>query len=144
MNIAEMTGLEVMQAITSGELPQPSIAETMGMHFGYVEEGYVRFTAMADQRHLNPMGGVHGGFAATILDSVTGCAVHTMLEPGIPYGTIDLQVKMLRPVPVGEELVAEGKMINLSRRLGVSEGSLTNQNGKVLAHATCTCMIIRK
>ncbi len=90
------------------------------------------------------MGGVHGGFAATIMDSVTGCAVHTMLEAGIPYGTIDLQVKMLRPVPLGEEVIAESKLINLSRRLGVSEGSLKNQNGKVLAHATCTCMVIRK
>jgi len=144
MNTAEMTGLEVMQAIVSGELPKPSMAETMAMDFEQVESGYVKITATAGQCHLNPMGGVHGGFAATILDSVTGCAVHTMLEAGIPYGTIDLQVKMLRPVPVGETVIAEGRIINMSLRLGVSEGSLKDQNGKVLAHATCTCMVIRK
>ena len=144
MNVAEMTGLEVMQAIVAGKLPKPPMAETMAINFEHVESGYVRFTAVAGERHLNPMGGVHGGFAATIMDSVTGCVVHTMLEPGIPYGTIDLQVKMLRPVPVGETVNAEGKIINMSRRLGVSEGSLKDKNGKVLAHATCTCMVIRK
>ena len=138
------SGLEVIKGIASGEIPAPSIAETMAMSFTYAESGYVKFHATADERHLNPMGGVHGGFSATVLDSVTGCAVHTMLDAGVGFGTIDLQVKMVRPVPLDEEVIAEGKILNISRNLGVSEGSIKTKAGKLLAHATCTCMIIHK
>ena len=138
------SGLEVNQGIASGEIPAPSIAETMAMDFTYAESGYVKFHATADERHLNPMGGVHGGFSATVLDSVTGCAVHTMLEAGVGFGTIDLQVKMVRPVPLNEAVIAEGKILNMSRNLGISEGSIKTKDGKLLAHATCTCMIINK
>ena len=77
------------------------------------------------------MGGVHGGFAATVLDSATGAAVHTMLDPGESYSTIDLNVKMLRPVPRGIELRAKGKVIHMSRRLGISDATLTDDNGKI-------------
>jgi uncharacterized protein (TIGR00369 family) len=90
------------------------------------------------------MGGVHGGFAATVLDSVTGCAVHTLLNAGVGYGTIDLNVKMIRTVPKNEKLIAEGKIINLSKSLGISEGTLKSQDGKLLATATATCMIIKR
>lgn len=140
----ELSGLEVIQAIAAGDIPPPSIAQTMAMDFTHAESGYVKFHATADERHLNPMGGVHGGFSATVLDSVTGCAVHTMLDAGVGFGTIDLQVKMVRPVPLNEEVVAEGRILNISRNLGVSEGSIKTKAGKLLAHATCTCMIIRK
>jgi len=143
MSIDTMSGLAVLQAIRDGQIKHPSIAETMNMRFAEVESGRVMFLAHADERHLNPAGGVHGGFSATILDSVTGCAVHTMLEPGIPFGTIDLVVKMMRPIPVNVELFAEGKIINVSRSLGVSEGNIRDANGKIYAHATSTCMIIR-
>ncbi|KCX23124.1 PaaI family thioesterase, partial [Acinetobacter baumannii] len=92
---------------------------------------------------LNPLGGVHGGFAATVLDSVTGCAVHTMLPAGVGYGTIDLNVKMCRPLPQNQVLIATGKVINLSKNLGISEGKITDEEGKLYAYATATCMIIR-
>lgn len=144
MNVWDVSGLEAMKGIVAGIFPPPAMAATMAMTFNEAGEGYVIFHATADERHLNPMGGVHGGFAATVLDSVTGCAVHTMLEAGVGYGTIDLQVKMLRPVPPHEEVIAKGQVLNISRNLGVSEGSLKTQSGKLLAHATCTCMIIRK
>ncbi|EPG6727642.1 PaaI family thioesterase, partial [Acinetobacter baumannii] len=88
-------------------------------------------------------GGVHGGFAATVLDSVTGCAVHTMLPAGVGYGTIDLNVKMCRPLPQNQVLIATGKVINLSKNLGISEGKITDEEGKLYAYATATCMIIR-
>ena len=143
MPIDTMSGLEVLQAIRDGDIAHPSIAETMNMKFAEVDSGKVMFLAHADERHLNPAGGVHGGFAATILDSVTGCAVHSMLEKGVPFGTIDLAVKMMRPIPIGVQLFAEGKLINISRSLGVSEGSIRDEAGKIYAHATCTCMIIR-
>ncbi|NKB77325.1 MAG: hotdog fold thioesterase [Gammaproteobacteria bacterium] len=144
MNIETLSGLEILQGIIQGTLPHPPIATTVPMKFKEVGEGYVIFEATATDAHLNPMGGTHGGFAATVLDSVTGCAVHTRLEAGVAYGTIDLAVKMVRPVPRDQPLIAEGKVINLSRSLGVSEGTLSDKNGKLLALATCTCMIIRK
>lgn len=138
-----MTGLELMQAMLAGVIPPPSISSTIPMQGVAVESGKVVFKARADERHLNPLGAVHGGFAATVMDTVTGCAVHTLLGPGEGYGTIDLNVKMMRPVPRNVDLVAEGKVINLSRSLAVSEGTLTDAEGKLYAHATATCMLAR-
>lgn len=136
-------GLETMQAIADGRLPAPSMARTMDMAIAHAEPGLIVFTARANKSHLNPMGGVHGGFAATALDSATGAAVHTLLGPGESYGTVDLNVKMLRPVPLDKELAATGKVISLGRNLGVSEGVLSDAEGKIYAHATATCMILR-
>jgi len=143
MSIKNMTGLEIMQAFAAGKFPKPSIAETIPMDFHAVELGGVTFTATASNKHLNPMGGVHGGFAATVMDSVTGCAVHTTLAPGEGYGTVDLNVKMLRPVPQGVTLTAVGKVINVSKSIAVSEGTLKDSDGKLYAHATATCKILR-
>lgn len=143
MNVADLTGLELIQALVAGQIPHPSIMDTIPMSFGEARKGYVRFNARADHRHLNPMGGVHGGFAATVLDSVTGCAVHTTLEKGESYGTVDLNVKMLRPVPRDVELIAEANVIHSSRSLGVSEATLKTADGKLLAHATASCFVKR-
>jgi uncharacterized protein (TIGR00369 family) len=126
-----------------GTFPHPSMADTIPMRAVEAGPGYVKFTVRADGRHLNPLGGVHGGFAATVLDSVTGCALHTLLDTGVGYGTVDLNVKMLRAVPRDRELVAEGKVIHVSKSLGVAEGSLRDADGTLLAHATCTCAILR-
>lgn len=144
MNPAEMTGLQLMQAVVAGKIPKASIAVTMPMTPLDAQHGHIRFSARADERHLNPLGGVHGGFAATVLDSVTGCAVHTTLESGVGYGTVDLNVKMLKPLPMGEELVAEGRVLHASTNIAVAEGFLRNAEGVLLAHATATCMIIRR
>ena len=143
MNPATMTGLELMQAMLDGKLPPPSISTTIPMQGLSVESGKVVFQARADDRHLNPLGAVHGGFAATVMDTVTGCAVHTLLGAGEGYGTIDLNVKMMRPVPRDVDLVAEGNVINISRSLAVSEGTLKDAEGKLYAHATATCMLMR-
>ncbi|MCL1864226.1 MAG: PaaI family thioesterase [Spirochaetes bacterium] len=143
MELHKLTGLEFLTNMTNGAIPNPSISETMGIKAGEVKKGYVKFIAKADKRHINPLGGVHGGFAATVLDSVTGCAVHTMLEAGIGYGTVDLNIKMLRAVPLEKELIAEGNVIHISNKLGVSEGTLKDADGKLYAHATATCMIYR-
>jgi uncharacterized protein (TIGR00369 family) len=143
MNPATMTGLELMQAMLDGKLPPPSISTTIPMQGVAIESGKVVFKARADERHLNPLGAVHGGFAATVMDTVTGCAVHTLLGAGEGYGTIDLNVKMVRPVPRDVDLVAEGNIINISRSLAVSEGTLKDVDGKLYAHATATCMLMR-
>jgi uncharacterized protein (TIGR00369 family) len=143
MHPNQMTGLQLLQAMGRGELPRASISETIPMTMEAIEAGTVRFGARADKRHLNPLGGVHGGFADTVLDSVTGCAVHTMLEAGVGYGTVDLNVKMLKAVPVDTPLVAIGRVLHVSRTLGVSEGTLQTEDGTLLAHATATCFIRR-
>lgn len=143
MKIESMTGLEILQAMVSKTLPFPSIGKTIPMEIINAEKGKVIFHAVADDNHLNPMGGVHGGFAATVLDSVTGCSVHSMLDAGQGYGTIDLSIKMMRPVPRNEVLIAESSVINMSKSLGMSEASLKNSSGKLLATATATCMIIK-
>ncbi|MFX7251996.1 PaaI family thioesterase [Acinetobacter baumannii] len=142
-NPMEMTGLEFLQAMIEGHIPPASISKTIPMQPTEISEGSVTFKAQADHNHLNPLGGVHGGFAATVLDSVTGCAVHTMLPAGVGYGTIDLNVKMCRPLPQNQVLIATGKVINLSKNLGISEGKITDEEGKLYAYATATCMIIR-
>ncbi|ENU43817.1 MULTISPECIES: PaaI family thioesterase [Acinetobacter] len=142
-NPMEMTGLEFLQAMIEGHIPPASISKTIPMQPTEISEGSVTFKAQADLNHLNPLGGVHGGFAATVLDSVTGCAVHTMLPAGVGYGTIDLNVKMCRPIPQNQALIATGKVINLSKNLGISEGKIIDEEGKLYAYATATCMIIR-
>ena len=138
-----MSGLEIMQAMMTGDIPTSPIAKTMPMEVSSVKKGNVIFSVKADGRHINPLGGVHGGFAATVMDSVTGCAIHTMLEPAIGYSTIDLNVKMLRPIPLNTDLIAEGNVINISKSIAVSEGVLRNSEGKIYAHSTATCMILR-
>ncbi|QQX86654.1 PaaI family thioesterase [Cupriavidus necator] len=140
----EMSGLELLRAAVAGQHPRSSMAETMSMSFVEADFGRVKMLARADNRHLNPLGGVHGGFAATVLDSVTGCAVHSTLEAGDGYGTIDLQVKMLRPVPRDQELVAEAHTVHVSRNIATSEGTLKSADGKLLATATATCFLKRK
>ena len=143
MDHTKMSGLELLRNAVATEQRSSPMAETIPMTFLEVESGQVKMSARADGRHLNPMGGVHGGFAATVLDSVTGCAVHTALAPGDSYGTIDLQVKMLRPVPRDQDLIAEGHMVHMSRNLATSEGSLKSADGKLLATATATCFLKR-
>ncbi|WP_434926018.1 PaaI family thioesterase [Shewanella sp. HL-SH8] len=143
MNIRQMTGLQIMQAMLAGELPAPSITQTMPMKAVSVSEGEITFEAAADERHLNPMGGVHGGFAATVLDSATACAVHSALPAGASYATIDLNVKMVRPVPKNQPVFAIGKLVNLSTSLAISEARLTDKQGRLLATATASCMVSR-
>ena len=144
MDKQQLSGLEILEKFKDGIFPAPTMTLAIPMKIIAVDKGAIEFKAVATDRHLNPMGGVHGGFSATVLDSATGTAVHTMLNPGDSYSTIDLNVKMLRPVPLGIELRAKGKVIHVSRRLGISDATLMDDNGKIYAHATSTCMILRK
>lgn len=143
MNPREMTGLQIMQAFAQGLFPTPGIARTMPMQPVEVEKGRVVFNATANETHTNPLGGVHGGFAATVLDSVTGCATHTVLGAGESYGTTDLSIKMCKPLPFNKPLRAEGRVINTGGRLVISEGDIRDEDGTLYAHATATCMILR-
>ena len=143
MNPLKMSGLELIRAGRDGIIPAPSMAVTIPMTIEEAEHGFVRFSATADKNHLNPLGMVHGGFAAAVLDSVAGCAVHTTLEPMVVYSTIDLNIKMVRPVPLHITVIAEGRVIKCSKRVGTAEGTLKTPEGKLLAHATASCLITR-
>ena len=139
-----LNGFETMKKFKEGLFPEFSMAVTIPMKIIEVEKGRITFKAAASDKHLNPLGGVHGGFAATVLDSATGAAVHTMLAPGESYATVDLNVKMLRPISREKELRAIGRVIHMSKRLGISEATLVDNEGNIYAHATSTCMILRK
>ncbi len=138
-----MTGLEVFEAVIRGECPAPAIATAIPMRFAAAEHGYIRLIARADAHHLNTYGLVHGGFAATVLDTAGACAIQATLEAGVGSSTIDLHVKYLRPVPREMDLVAEGRVLNLSRRLGLAEATLKDEAGRLLATASLTSMILR-
>ena len=138
----DLTGLELLKAIMSGDCSAQNMADTIPMKLDEAKEGFVRFLVKAEQRHTNLMGGVHGGFSATVIDTITGCAVCTVMEAGVSFTTIDLNVKMLRPIPIGKELIAEGKLINRSRRLGIADGKIIDEDGKLYATGSATCMIL--
>jgi uncharacterized protein (TIGR00369 family) len=143
MDIEKLSGLEFMRKILEGRISPGGMAEIVTMKVVELRSGYVKFHARADNRHTNPFGGVHGGFAATVLDSVTACAVHSMLEAGIGFATLDLNIKMLKPIPLEKELVGEGKVIHLSKKIGMSEGTLMDAQDNLYAHATAIYMIKR-
>lgn len=142
MRSEDMTGLEFLKSVMLGESHPQNMADTIPMRLVDAEEGFVRFMVCAEDRHTNIMGGVHGGFSATVMDTITGCAVCTVMEVGVSYTTIDLNVKMIRPIPIGKELIAEGKLVNRSRRLGIADGKIIDENGKLYATGSTTCMIL--
>jgi uncharacterized protein (TIGR00369 family) len=139
----EMPGLEFMRALVAGELPPPPIAQLLGFTVADADVGRARFEATAGEEHYNPIGVVHGGVAATLLDSVMGCAVHTTLDAGVAYTTLELKVNYVRAATAGMPLVAEAEVIHRGRKVATAEGRLrAGDGGKLLAHATTTCLII--
>ena len=141
MDLKAMTGLQLLQAMREGNIPHPAICQTMPMRASEVEAGRVVFEVTANKSHTNPLGMVHGGFASTIIDSVTGCASHTMLPAGAGYGTVDLNVKMVRPIPFDTPLIAEGRVINAGKRVIIAEGDIKDAEGKIYAHGSATCLV---
>ena len=142
MERQKLSGLEMVRQHQQGFKAKPTMLETIPMRMTDVEYGSIEFKAFADENHLNSMGGVHGGFTATVLDTASAGAVQTVLKTGETYATIDLSVKMLKPVPLNTELIASGKVIKRSRHLGISESDLKDKQGCIYAHATATCMIM--
>lgn len=142
---ATMSGLEIWQAVAAGTLPAPPIAQAMGFGYPEVEEGRIVFTADAAPWMLNPIGTVHGGAIATLLDSCAACAVHTTLPVGTAYTTLELKINYVRAVPADAgQLRAEGRVIHLGGKVATAEGRLTAvSDGRLLAHASTTCLILK-
>jgi uncharacterized protein (TIGR00369 family) len=135
----EMTGLEFVQGLADGTLPLNTIAKTLGYDVAEAESGRVVVTAEPGDIHLNPAGTVHGGLAATMLDSCMGLAIHSTLEKGAASTTLEFKVSFVRPItPESGPIKAEGKLISRGRRIGIAEGRITDSKGRLLVHGTTT------
>lgn len=140
----EMSGLEFVQGLVDGTLPLNTIAETLGYDVTEVANGRVVVTAVPNDSHLNPSGTVHGGLAATLLDSCMGLAIRSTLEKGVAQTTLEFKISLLRPITPQTGLVrAEGVVLSSGRRVGTAEGRLTDDKGRMLAHGTTTCLIFQ-
>ena len=137
------SGLELFRALRDGRVPRPGLAVLLDMRIIDVEEGRVVFELATGAQHGNPLGTVHGGVTATLLDSAMGCAVHSALAGGVSYTTVDLAVTYLRAVPLdGQVLQAEGRLVHLGRRIATADGRVTDEQGRLVATGTTTCMIL--
>ena len=140
--ITGLSGLQQMQAMLRGELPYAAIAKTLDFLIVEVEEGRAIFQGTPGAAHLNPMGSVHGGWFATLLDSALGCAVHTCMLPGRGYTTAELGINMVKALtPRVQRVRAEGRLIHCGRHLATAEARLVGPDGTLYAHATTTCLV---
>jgi uncharacterized protein (TIGR00369 family) len=138
----QMSGLEFVQGLASGTLPLNSMAQTLGYDVSEAVKGRVVVTATPDATHLNPSGTVHGGLAATMLDTCMGLAIHSTLDKGLGSTTLEFKISLLRPItPETGLITAEGVVLTCGRRIGTGEGRVTDQAGRLLAHGTTTCLI---
>lgn len=141
--VAGRSGMEIFEAIFAGELPPAPMGETLDFIPIHMEHGVAVFQGRPQRRHYNPLGTVHGGWFATLLDSAVGCAIHTMLPAGKGYTTLELKVNMVRALSSDVPLVrAEGKVIHVGRQVATAEGRIVGPDGKLFAHATTTCLIL--
>ncbi len=140
--VAGKTGLQMLQAMLVGELPAPAFAQTLDYLLIDVGFGHSVFQGRPLTRHYNPLGTVHGGWFATLLDSSLGCAVHSALPAGKSYTTAELKINIVRPLTDKVPLVrADGKVIHLGSRMATADGRLLGADGKLYAHASTTCFI---
>lgn len=137
----EMTDLEFARALVSGALPLNTMAKTLGYDIVEADEGRVLITYKPSADHMNPHGTIHGGVPAALLDSCMGLAIRTLLPKGMVSITLEFKMSFLRPItPDSGLLCAEGKALMVGRRTGVAEGKLKGADGKLLVHATTTCL----
>jgi uncharacterized protein (TIGR00369 family) len=140
--MASMTGLDFVRAIFDGRLPAPPIMQPILPYDSAAEKGTVAFSTVPAFRHYNPIGLVHGGYAATLLDSAMGLAIHTMLPAGIGYSTLEFKVSFIRGMTTDTGPVrTEGKVLNVGKRAATAEARIVDGKGRLLAHATTTCLI---
>lgn len=135
-------GIDFLRGIMEGRHPSPPIARLMGMELAEVEPGRAVFTGTPRFDHANPIGSIHAGFAATLLDSAVACAVHSLLKAGQGYTTVELKINLVRAIMENTGPVrAEGRVLHLGRQIGTAEGQLRDEQGRLYAHATTTCLI---
>ena len=136
------SGLELLQAMAAGELPAPPVMHLIDMAGLEVEEGSVTVHLDPQEFHYNPLGTVHGGVLSTLLDTAAACSVHTTLPVGVGYTSLDLTVKFLRPVTVASgRITTRGALLQRGRRTALAEARMTDAAGRLVAHATSSCLI---
>ena len=136
------SGLELLQAMAAGELPAPPVMHLIDMAGLEVEEGSVTVHLDPQEFHYNPLGSVHGGVLSTLLDTAAACSVHTTLPVGVGYTSLDLTVKFLRPVTVASgRITTRGAVLQRGRRTALAEARMTDAAGRLVAHATSSCLI---
>ncbi|WP_149361021.1 PaaI family thioesterase [Lolliginicoccus suaedae] len=136
------SGLELLKSITTAKDRPTGIWSLLGMDGAEINEGEVSFTITTRPDFANPLGTVHGGICATLLDSVMGCAVHSTLGPGVGYSTLELKVNYIRMVPTdGRRLIGTGLVIHGGRSTATAEGRVVDDQGRLVAHGTTTCLI---
>ena len=140
--MASMAGLDFVRAIFEGKLPAPPIMQTVEPFDSTAEPGVVVIHSTPSFRHYNPIGSVHGGYAATLLDSAMGLAVHTMLPAGTGYTTLEFKISFIKGMTEDTGPVrTEGRTLSVGRRTATAEARITDAEGRLLAHATTTCLV---
>lgn len=143
MTARQLNGIDFLTGILKGVISPPPVAQTLDFHPIAVEEGNILFKFIPAEFHYNPIGSVHGGVISTLLDTVTGCAVHSMLPKNKAYTTLELKVNFIRAVTLKSgDMYAEGRLIHLGKSTVLAEGYLKNADGTLYAYATSTCMIL--
>ena len=139
-----LSGIEYMRKIMTGELPSSGMVDLLNLKLVEVSEGRAVFTVQPDERHYNGLGIAHGGLAATLLDSALGCAINTMMPAGKIFTTLEMKVNYVRPIR-GERGVVrcEGNVIHAGGRVAIAEGRIMDEDGKLYAHGTATCILFR-
>jgi uncharacterized protein (TIGR00369 family) len=141
--LAGKSGLELMRGMAAGELPPPPIMSMIDLAGMEVEEGSVTFFLDPQEFHYNPLGSMHGGVISTLLDSAAACSLHSTLAAGVAYTSLDLNVKFLRTITIDSgRLACKGSVLQRGRRTALTEARLTDTAGRLLAHATSSCMIL--
>ena len=136
-------GLELLTLIMEGTLPAPPIQQTLDFRLVKVERGYTAFVGIPKFEYYNPIGSVHGGYTAALLDSCMACAVHSTLDVGYGYATLEIKINYVRAITSDTgEVRAEGKVINSGKRVATAEGRLFDSAGKLYAHGSTTCLIL--
>jgi uncharacterized protein (TIGR00369 family) len=140
--MASMPGIDFVRAIFAGQLPTPPILQTVEPFDSTAEPGVITFHSIPGFRHYNPIGSVHGSYAAALLDSAMGLAVHSMLPAGTGYTTLEFKISFIRGMTEDTGPVrSEGRTLNVGRRAATAEGRITDAKGRLLAHATTTCLV---
>jgi uncharacterized protein (TIGR00369 family) len=140
--MASMAGIDFIRAMFEGRLPAPPIMQNIEPFDYSAEPGIIAFSSIPGFRHYNPIGSVHGGYAATLLDSAMGLAVHSMLPAGTGYTTLEFKISFIRGMTKDTGVVSsEGRTLNVGRRAATAEARLTDAKGRLLAHATTTCLV---
>ena len=140
--MASMAGIDFVRALFDGRLPTPPILQTIEPFDCTAEPGKVVMHSIPGFRHYNPIGSVHGGYAATLLDSVMGLAVHSMLPAGTGYTTLEFKISFIKAIGKDTGVArSEGRILNVGRRAATAEARIVDSKGRLLAHATTTCLV---